>query len=90
MSIDPIRQRRENRRRFLLRLYQSSEEEVSVYRDGYEVAAELGLARQDAERIVRYLEDYGFVKNTVGSGLTLRITAEGIDHVERQLMEEGA
>jgi DNA-binding MarR family transcriptional regulator len=87
---DLIRQRRENRWKFLRSLYRSSEEDVAVYGDGYEIAEELQLPRQDAERIVRYLEDYGYVKNTVGSGLTLRITAEGIDHVERRLMEEDA
>lgn len=73
--------RRENRRRFLLRLYECSEEGASEYLDGYEIAAELELSRQDAERIVRYHEDHGFVRKT-GTGLTLRITARGTDHVE--------
>ena len=77
-----LRQRRENRRRFLERLYRSSEEEGTVYEDGYVIAEELGLTRHDAERITRYWEDLGYVKNTSGTGLTLRITAPGIDHIE--------
>lgn len=84
MPDDAIRQRRENRRRFLRRLYEHSEEGASEYVDGYEVAAELALSRQDLERIVRYHEDHGFVTKTPGGGLTLRITARGIDHVETE------
>ena len=79
-----IRRRRENRRRFLQRLYQHSEEGASEYVDGYEVADELGLSRPDLERIVRYHEDHGYVTKTTGAGLTLRITARGIDFVETE------
>jgi CTP-dependent riboflavin kinase len=81
---DPVRRRREERGRFLERLYRSSEEEGAVYEDGYDVAAELGLSRQDAERIARYWEDLGFVRNTGGTGLTLRITAQGINYLEER------
>lgn len=79
---DEIRGRRENRRRFLEHLYRSSEEESTEYQDAYEVADALEISRQDAERIVRYLEDHGFVTKTGRTGLVLRITAQGIDHVE--------
>jgi CTP-dependent riboflavin kinase len=81
---DEIRRRRENRYRFLERLYAHSEEGASEYVDAYEVAEELALSRQETERIVRYHEDHGFVTKTAGAGLTLRITAQGIDHVERE------
>lgn len=81
---DAIRARREARRRFLERLYAASEEGASEYLDGYELAAELGLARQDAERVVRYLEDHGWVRKTGSHGMTLRITAAGIDQVETE------
>lgn len=80
---DEIGRRRENRRRFLEHLYEASERGDSEYLDGYELAAELDLSRQDAERIVRYHEDHGFVLKTGRHGLTVRITAPGIDHVER-------
>ena len=80
---DDIRTRRENRRRFLERLYDASEHGDSEYLDGYELAEALHLTRQDAERIVRYHEDHGFVMTTGRHGLTIRITARGIDHVER-------
>ena len=86
---DAIRARRENRRRFLDYLYRCSEEEATEYRDGYEVADELGISRQDAERIVRYLEDHGYVMKTGRTGLVLRITAAGIDHVEAGVEDEG-
>lgn len=79
---DAFRRRREDRRRFLERLYRSSEEEGIVYEDGYAVADELGLSRADAERIARYHEDHGHVQNMGGSGLVLRITARGIDFME--------
>jgi DNA-binding MarR family transcriptional regulator len=82
---DDVRARRENRRRFLEYLYRCSEQEDTEYRDGYEVADELGITRQDAERIVRYLEDHGFVTKTGRTGLVLRITAAGIDHVETEV-----
>ena len=85
---DEIRGRRENRRRFLEHLYRSSEEESTEYQDGYDVAEALGIGRQDAERIVRYLEDHGFVTKTGRTGLVLRITAQGIDHVEDAAVED--
>ena len=87
---DEIRRRRENRRRFLEQLYRSSEEESTEYQDGYEVAEALGIGRQDAERIVRYLEDHAFVTKTGRTGLVLRITAQGIDHVEGAMGEDDA
>lgn len=86
---DAVRARRENRRRFLEHLYRCSEEESTEYRDGYEVADELAISRQDAERIVRYLEDHGYVLKTGRTGLVLRITAAGIDHVEGGVEDEG-
>lgn len=82
---DEIRRKREARAGFLLALYRTSEEEASEYLDAYDIAAELGLTRQDAERFTRYFEDHGFVRKAAGAGLTLRITAQGIDHVEREM-----
>ncbi len=87
---EEIRRRRENRRRYLEHLYRCSEEQSTEYQDGYEVADELGIGRQDADRIVRYLEDHGFVTKTGRTGLVLRITAQGIDHVEAAAVEEDA
>ena len=81
-SGDAVSRRRELRRRFLEAIYQRSEEGESEYQDGYELGAELGMTRQDAERVARYHEDHGFVRKTGSHGLTVRITAQGIDHVE--------
>jgi CTP-dependent riboflavin kinase len=82
---DEVRKRRELRRRFLELLYEHSEEGASEYQDGYELAAELGLSRADAERVVRYHEDHGYVRKSGSHGLTVRITAQGIDHVEAEI-----
>jgi hypothetical protein len=79
---DEFRRRRELRQRFLRSLYDQSESGASEYQDGYELGAELGLSRQDAERVVRYHEDHGFVAKSGSHGLTVRITARGIDHIE--------
>ena len=84
MDGDEISRRREVRRRFLRTLYDHSEAGESEYQDGYELAAELGISRQDAERVVRYHEDHGFVRKSGSHGLTVRITAQGIDHVEAE------
>lgn len=80
---DEVRRRREQRRRFLEMLYEHSEAGESEYQDGYEIAAEAGLSRQEVERVVRYHEDHGFVRKSGSHGLTVRITAQGIDHVEK-------
>jgi CTP-dependent riboflavin kinase len=82
MNDEEVRLRREARRRFLEALYDTSERGESEYQDGYEIAAELGVSRQDVERIVRYHEDHGHVRKSGSHGLTVRITAQGIDHVE--------
>ncbi len=82
MTDEEVRRRREARRRFLEALYDTSERGESEYQDGYEIAAGLGVSRQDAERIVRYHEDHGHVRKSGSHGLTVRITAQGIDHVE--------
>lgn len=79
---DEVREKRRQRRRFLQVLYEQSERGESEYQDGYEIAEELGLSRQDAERIVRYHEDHGYVRKSGSHGLTVRITAQGIDHME--------
>ena len=84
MGSDDVRRRRELRRRFLDVLYERSEVGESEYQDGYELGAELGMSRQDAERVVRYHEDHGFVRKSGSHGLTVRITAQGIDHVEAE------
>jgi CTP-dependent riboflavin kinase len=81
---DDVRRRRELRRRFLERLYEQSELGESEYQDGYELAEGMGVSRQDAERIVRYHEDHGYVRKSGSHGLTVRITAQGIDHVEME------
>jgi DNA-binding MarR family transcriptional regulator len=85
---EAIAARRASRHRFLRELYRASEEELTEYLDGYDIAEALGLERADAERIVRYLEDHGHLAKS-GTGMVVRITARGIDHVEASA-EDGA
>jgi hypothetical protein len=77
-----VRRRREDRVRFLHALYTRSDADVGAYEDGREIADQLGIPVPEAERIVRYHEERGFIQHLGGGGLTLRITARGIDHVE--------
>lgn len=78
-----MEERREARRRFLRRLYERADADVNAYEDGHEIAAELGIPEREAERFTRYFEEHGYVQNVSSAGLTLRITAAGIDSVER-------
>jgi hypothetical protein len=82
-----LRQRRLDRHRFLAALYARSDADVGAYEDGRDLADGLGIPLPEAERIVRYLEERGFVQHLGGGGLTLRITAAGIDHVESSGMD---
>lgn len=84
MTADHVRARRALRRRFLEALYAAHEDGDTEYLDAYELGAELGMTRQDTERVVRYHEDHGFVAKTGRQGLVLRITARGIDFVETE------
>jgi hypothetical protein len=81
--------RRANRGRFLRHLYARSQADVATFHDGYEIADELRLPHDELGRIVRYYEERGLVKQVGGGGLTLRITAAGIDHVEAEHDDPG-
>lgn len=77
--------RRADRHRFLRRLYELSDADVSSFHDGREIADELGIPMVEAERIIRYFEERGYLRHVAGGGLTLRITVDGIDQVETGL-----
>lgn len=77
-----VQQRQSDRWRFLLRLYEASAADVGAFQDGSDLADELGIPAAEAGRIIRYFEDRGFVRQAGGGGLVVRITADGIDHVE--------
>jgi hypothetical protein len=78
-----MRARREARGRFLRALYERSEGDVNAYEDGYDIAGSLGIEEREAERFVRYFEERGFLQNVTQAGLTVRITALGVDAVEK-------
>ncbi|CAN5697981.1 hypothetical protein BH23GEM3_BH23GEM3_05890 [soil metagenome] len=79
---ETISVRRENRIHFLRRLYELAEADVASFHDGSEIAEDLGIALVEAGRIIRYYEEHGYLRHAGGGGMTLRITAEGIDFVE--------
>jgi DNA-binding MarR family transcriptional regulator len=82
MDAQSYEQRRQTRSRFLHRLYQLGDADVGAFLDGREIADDLQIPLPEAERIIRYYEERGYLRHAGGGGLTLRITAEGIDYVE--------
>jgi CTP-dependent riboflavin kinase len=82
-----VRKRRQDRLRFLHRLYEIGDADVGAFQDGREIADSLNVPLDEAERIVRYLEDHGYLFRS-GGGLTVRITAEGVDYLESMVADE--
>jgi DNA-binding MarR family transcriptional regulator len=87
LAADTVRRRRQDRLRFLHRLYEIGDADVGAFQEGREIADALGIPIDEAERIVRYHEDRGYLRRS-GGGLTIRITAEGVDYVESLFAEE--
>lgn len=79
---EAIRRRRAARTAFLKRLYTASEGDVGAFQDAREIGDQVGVPVAEAERIVRYFEDRGFLRQSGGGGLIVRLTAAGVDHVE--------
>jgi len=77
-----LHRRRSDRARFLRAVYDAGDADVGAYQDGREIADRLGISVAEAGRIVRYFEDRQFLRHVSGAGLTVHITAAGIDHVE--------
>lgn len=82
-----ISARRENRLRFLRRLYELAEADVASFQDGSEIAEDLRIPLAEAGRIIRYYEEHGYLRHAGGGGMTLRITAAGVDFVELAPLE---
>jgi predicted ArsR family transcriptional regulator len=79
---EAMRQRREQRREFLRRLYARVDGSVSEFVDARDVGAELGLDDDATRNIFEYLEEKGLVFVDDHRAGTLRITAAGVDEVE--------
>jgi DNA-binding MarR family transcriptional regulator len=87
LSAAAVRRRRQDRLRFLHRLYEIGDADVGAFQDGREIADSLNVPLDEAERIVRYLEDHGYLRRS-GGELTVRITAEGVDYLESLVADE--
>lgn len=77
-----MRRRREQRRQLLVRLYEVTDGSVSEFVGAWDLAAELGIAGDEARRIVEYLEEKGWVLVDDHRTGTIRLTASGVDEVE--------
>ena len=77
-----IARRRQNRTDFLLRLYEIVDASVSTFVSGFEIAAAIGIPEDEARRILEYLAEKRLIHIDDHKTGIVRITAEGIDHVE--------
>lgn len=78
-----IERRRRERREFMVRLYQRTEASVSEFVPAYDLAADLGIERDELRRHLDYLAEKGWIMIDDHRGGIVRITARGIDRVER-------
>jgi predicted transcriptional regulator len=83
-KLDPnqIRQRRQRREDFMIRLYQAVDGNVSEFVQGFDIAVELDADAEEARRIIAYLEEKGWIKVDDHRNGVIRITAAGVDAVE--------
>jgi CRP-like cAMP-binding protein len=82
-SLQPeIARRRQNRSDFLVRLYEIVDASVTTFVNGLEIAEALGIDREEATRIIEYLQEKQFIHIDDHKLGIIRITALGIDHVE--------
>jgi hypothetical protein len=86
---DPLARRRRERARLLRLVYDRSDADVATFLDAFELADELGIEHHEVGRLVRYFEERGLLKHLGGGGLMIRITAEGIDEIERLPLPAG-
>jgi len=75
-------QRRRMRTAFIVRLYEIVDASVSEFVNAYEIANAIGMDENEARRVVEYFEEKGYLKVDDHRSGVVRITVEGIDHVE--------
>lgn len=82
--VDPgeVRKRRATRRAFLMALYEQVDGGVSEFVNGFDLAAGLGVARDETAKLLAYLEEKGLIRVDDHRVGTLRLTAAGVDAVE--------
>ncbi len=79
---EEIHRRRATRRTFLVALYERVDGSVSEFVNGYEIAASLGVDREETAKVIAYFEEKGFVRVDDHREGTLRLTAAGVDEAE--------
>lgn len=79
---DEMARRRRWRADFMLRLYELAGGGVSEYLPAYDITDPMGIDRNEARKILEYLEEKGWVRVDDYRAGTLRLTADGIDRVE--------
>jgi Mn-dependent DtxR family transcriptional regulator len=77
-----MRRRRQQRRDFLVTLYDRADGSVSEFVNAYEMGASLGIDEAEARKIFEYLEEKGWVMVDDHRVGTIRLTAAGVDEVE--------
>ena len=77
-----VRKRRQMRTAFIIRLYEIVDASVSEFVSAFEIAAAIDMDEAEARRVVEYYEEKGYVKVDDHRSGVVRITADGIDHVE--------
>lgn len=83
MSIQKLKQ---DRFKFLHKVYEVVEGKRGYILDGWEVGKELGFEREYSTNIFYYLNEEGLVE-PMGSGIRLAITHSGIKEIEEALSE---
>lgn len=82
MDREAIKQRRQRREDFMIRLYEAVDGNVSEFVQGFELAEVLGADAEEGRRILAYLEEKGLIKVDDHRNGVIRITAAGVDFVE--------
>ena len=81
MGVD-FRQRREQRRQFIIALYEKVDASVSTFVSAFEIGGALGIDDDECKRMFEYFEEKGYLLVDDHRTGIVRITAGGIDHVE--------
>jgi hypothetical protein len=80
---EEIARRQKQRVDFMTRLYWAADGSVSEFVSAYEIGADISVPETDIRRLVEYLEERAFIKVDDHKLGVIRITANGIDYVEK-------
>ncbi len=74
--------RRQRRAEFMTRLYEKVDASVSMFVSAFDIAAEMEMNADETARTIEYLKEKRYLHIDDHKQGIVRITAEGIDHVE--------